>query len=731
MVSNTSTIDLEAAFRSFNIIEAANNIIELYLEDTSNFKKKFLHLNFIKEPISPKFSEADMDFMEKVITEVILKTEEDPLFIELNNDIREIFFSYYSIYRNLFSNNENLNRLKISSLSLKEQLYCILSFISNKLVELNKHQIETTKNLYTGSEINISKFKTGNLGDLEVSYTEIFDTYMESCNTLIPYLYFIKQDSIEDGSKTNINLINKDKDQSEIKKLIILAQQRWMLTILWARFKYSNYNFKYIDNFEDNKIFLIEPSSSVYELEKNIFIGGQRLAYHQHVNMSKSIDNKVKEKLTHSMNYVDRKLSKHSLKEFLNISKEEYKECIIFAQMDINSQEKLVDPYYTSIDYKKKSYDEIIKCIEFILTVAFFMDRHSKNNLEIINLDLLVKSFSYLYSLDIIKARNILNLFISKPKEKTDLFSKPLIYCGNSEVLIFSEFVNQINIPRIFDVLIKNMRINNFKKGITYENELREVLTNANFINVNTANIKFEASDGKDVEYDFLGYFNEYLIIMEFKNCFTPYSNKEYDSALDTMKFGIEQVNRRQKILHSDWHIIKKLANIELPTEPPKEEKIIKILCTNIYHFTSLKINDVFITDSSALIKFFYYPMNSIGISGNDLTSEYVDAAIWSTIPPSVEDFRHYLQNPSAMKEYRKCVDALLKPIISFKEGDPIIYYHDFSLIEDPYRSIVMTEENKKFLAKKMFDSKRIGRNDKCFCRSNKKFKYCCLKLLK
>lgn len=53
---------------------------------------------------------------------------------------------------------------------------------------------------------------------------------------------------------------------------------------------------------------------------------------------------------------------------------------------------------------------------------------------------------------------------------------------------------------------------------------------------------------------------------------------------------GVDQVNRRVKIVQKDWKKIKELASIKLPNEPYDEEHIIKVVCTDIYDFTSMMV---------------------------------------------------------------------------------------------------------------------------------------------
>ncbi|KUO95787.1 hypothetical protein ATW55_14935 [Ferroacidibacillus organovorans] len=103
--------------------------------------------------------------------------------------------------------------------------------------------------------------------------------------------------------------------------------------------------------------------------------------------------------------------------------------------------------------------------------------------------------------------------------------------------------------------------------------------------------------------------------------------------------YGVEQVNRRTKIVQRDWDKIKKCSDIDLPDSPPAEQNILKIVCLNIFGFTAFERNGVLITDYSALLRFFSGPMVNRIIGNRNSVQIEPGLRLWSGGKPSVADF--------------------------------------------------------------------------------------------
>ena len=100
--------------------------------------------------------------------------------------------------------------------------------------------------------------------------------------------------------------------------------------------------------------------------------------------------------------------------------------------------------------------------------------------------------------------------------------------------------------------------------------KLVEKLQEADNLAVNTNIIKFMAYDGRNVEFDFLATLDDFLIIIEMKSLLRPYDDDELYRRYKRVMEGVDQVNRRVKIVQKDWKKIKELASIKLPSRMTK-----------------------------------------------------------------------------------------------------------------------------------------------------------------
>ncbi len=65
-------------------------------------------------------------------------------------------------------------------------------------------------------------------------------------------------------------------------------------------------------------------------------------------------------------------------------------------------------------------------------------------------------------------------------------------------------------------------------------------------IKVNTSKIDFFASDEKDIEFDFIGTFDNHLLLWEFKAMTIPYGDKKHLECKKTIMEGIGQVGKKE-----------------------------------------------------------------------------------------------------------------------------------------------------------------------------------------
>lgn len=253
------------------------------------------------------------------------------------------------------------------------------------------------------------------------------------------------------------------------------------------------------------------------------------------------------------------------------------------------------------------------------------------------------------------------------------------------------------------------------KVGAKFEQYIIDQLKKNKYIHVNTNKVEFSAYDGNNVEFDFIGVFDDYLVLIECKSLLTPYDDKELSDRRKSIYEGVEQVLRRAEIVRHDWNKIVQLVNIEMPSEPYPEEKIIKIVCTDIYDFTTLIIDGVRITDFSILLKYFNNPLIRKYRMNNEESLVESQKNLWKNGTPNPQELMDYLDRPDAVSIFSDCIHEHQKPIIYYK-GENCVIFKDMFLDQDPF------EEGTKHRKKR----NKIYPNEKCPCGSGKKYKKCC-----
>ena len=235
----------------------------------------------------------------------------------------------------------------------------------------------------------------------------------------------------------------------------------------------------------------------------------------------------------------------------------------------------------------------------------------------------MLNEFVLLYGYERNLAKKLLDNFVYHEhlkKEEGDIFSRPLLKVNKSQVLLCESLIEQINIERNVEQWLKKYDVDLTPVGYQFEDKLRKKLGSINGIEVNTNKFTFNAYDGKDVEFDFIGTFDDYLLLFEFKSVLIPYDESEVLKREGVIKEGVEQIKRRCEIVKYDWDKIRENVNISLPEKTYPEDRIIKLVCTNVYDFTTLVIDGIMITDESTLLKYFTDPFVAIYSKENRMT---------------------------------------------------------------------------------------------------------------
>ena len=209
--------------------------------------------------------------------------------------------------------------------------------------------------------------------------------------------------------------------------------------------------------------------------------------------------------------------------------------------------------------------------------------------------------------------------------------------------------------------------------------------------NLNVNKVKYDAFDGKEIEYDVISVLGNYLILTELKAVMTSYDFNELEKRRERIKDAIKQLKRRKESVKHDWEKFKNLVSIELPEQPFDEDHIILVACTDTYDYTPLKYDDVFITDDSSYLKFFTNPYVEL-IEGKPGSASIRNVKrIWKNGYPEAKEFMDYLMNPVTIQPFSDAVKKKYIPIPFMDKKDCAIFFEEYLLLEDPIMESVLT----------------------------------------
>ncbi|MGH0593346.1 hypothetical protein ACQVPY_13745 [Bacillus pretiosus] len=680
-----------------NSDEFAAAIVNLYKYDPRNFFINFINQDFVIDVISPKMKESHLKFLEDSIHKSINNNFEK----EFKTESFQIYLGYFSLFYNLYSNSNRLIKCKFLERTLVEQIQMLLSFLQDQNNIYQRENNAKSKSVHTSFENYISQIDYNKFGEehqIKISSAESFDALVEIINVLIPYLYYFKKKELEQDFEESSKV--SPYNDGPFEEILYISQQRWLLTDLWGKFKYSGWKIQPSRTTESNEnIFVYAPRSE--EFAKADFFGISRLNYQLNSLMSKgSVEDQ--EKLSNAFKKVQEFLiTNFDIEKILNINIDTYNSIKFISEKVIEVESKFIDKYYYKIQHKGIDLDKLFDFVEYMITISIIMENridYETSGIDgdfgfltpIVRIDDLAISFSNIYNYKVEESKQIIEVFIFGLPENQgkDLFSKPLVYCGNNKIIICPYLFTHLNIIKAIQEWIKQTEVEIAKKGFGFEEEVIQSLDLNPYIKLNTNKIKFLASDDKDIEYDLIAEFDSNILLIEFKNMFYPYTDKEYSRSLNIVQEGVDQLNRRETIYNSDFITINKLCSFNLNPDA----KIMKILCTNVYHFTPTSIDNVHITDYSTLIKFFNNPLTNM--TAFSKKEERVEKSIynydnaWKESIPKLSDLELFLNNPSSIKIYKDKIKVQYKPIYRTEESDANLLYHDIYFTEDPYNLV-------------------------------------------
>lgn len=700
-------------------IKCSKLVLAIYDKHKSSFRKAVLLSECLPDPLGFKYNQEIHGFTISIIKRAfkLAISEEYPK--EFLSELRQLYLALMFFNHNNLRNTEKLNKCEFMKFSLSEQIRMICIFLQdqNRLEQDIKEKDIKKQGFFTGMESAVSNKSTNSNPNMLVSFEDNFEGILEAFDILIRYLYFKKS---KDYKK---KAIPEHEDITHIKipslELITnLSIQRNLLIKTWEKFKYSQWNVVLRkDDVQDTYIFMPK-----YEDEyREHIIASNRRQYSLMINLFKTQSIESVLESGEIISKISGEINKDEIKTLFSINREDYFCALESQQSIINAYKSNMHPYYLELTIDGLRVEDIFRVFELLHVLAecykqaIYKNFNHEDNAwykylcPVIPIEYFIESLINYYGFTKEYSLKLINCFTFNPRIKgeSDIFSRPLILVNLEHIVFCPVLMQQMNLERIIEMLISNFEVAIAQIGTDFEDRIKLILSHSNGIKVNTNKIDFFASDGRNIEFDFIGTFDNHLLLWEFKAMTVPYSDIRHLECKKTIMECVDQIERRSRIIKTDWKKIKELANIELPEEPFSDDKIIKLVGTNIFDFTTLIYGeDIRIVDESTLLKFFVNPEVKV-MSIND-KKVLGSKRLWKKSVPTLNEFKQYLENPITTSLYKGCIEAFPKAFDVFEDDYPFAII-DQILTKNPYGQEIesFVKFNKEALTNKKIKRKK------------------------
>lgn len=738
---------LKMSLEGRDMQKTSDYLLKLFEQDENNFKKSIMLGGILTEPSSFNLNKDiyKFDNLKESFNLLLEQVEKRETKININfiKQLAIIIKGYDVLVNHNISNENHCNKCEFINFNKAKQLqmWCIFIEDQMRLTSTNIDKTIKGNGVYTGIESIIPMSIEGNERS-KLSANDTIESYMELADEIFRFVFYIHRKDIKEY--VDISCVDSYPYMvPSFEQIIYLTNHRVMLKKAWERFKYRGWNLR-IDRSGTDRFYCFEPQEKDKFKKEGASI--QRIGYNA---LQKSLETAYLWKIfDYKLKFVLQKTSRVALKDVFNIDKEYLSVLMEFYSSIIKAQMVFTLKFYGDDLWKIEIQDNInlkvvFDTMNYLYSIASLYIEKAYESTDfntrsdyyrlapIIDKLKLATQLSKVLDISEEIALKCINIFTFKPLlEKKqialDIFSQPLVYVSEEQVIFTPSFIMQMNTERIIDKLLGAIDYNLSDKGYRMEKVVNELIAKNEYINVNENKIKFKAFDEKDVEFDCIAVFEGKLVIMEMKCRTAPYDEKEKNDKEAVLHDAVEQVKRRVKAVQNDWEEIKKRSSIKLMESPPKESDIIKIACFNFFNFTGQVIDGVYITDYSAITKYFNSHIDYANISSGNSIKKIPVKNIWEGKKPTVENLLNFLEMPSMMKDFYDNTKLMYKPIIRIEEENESLAVLDHYLEKNPYEEYfeLAINENKKHkntAFQKNRDKKRNKKSKKIIKRKKNK----------
>lgn len=741
-----------------------------------NLKHILFKTNCIRNPIGMKYTIEDYEKTKQILGDVLNlanainnpKIDTQDIFQEgltidnrIIKDILDVAVYSECFYKMNSVNSARMDECEAGKIPFVEQLISLLLFHQDqtRLVR-EKYQDFLNPDCLTGMELSIANRPVEYYDNLKSSVSDTFESILESMNEIVHYLYYRFGETLETQiihTDIQFELIHPY-ENVEFERYLYIASQRYLICRIEEGIRYGYYELGYMDKTEEGiqeYIFSLENDEKYKARSMGVFRREYQVRNHTLFDYRNQIDLPIAyERLSILADeLIGVQAEKYVIFDFSKFHPDKvlFQEAEKVSKIKERIVELLTKDYYLDCSVKGVSVRDLLVVYNYLDTLSEvlyfasikYIDDQKQDTIikeiSLVDISYLSKELSRIHEFEIEYAEKLIDRFIfhEKKNKDDDIFSQPLLKISKNQVVLSQALLDQVNLDRFIERQFirfnKNVAevghvfeqkfINTLKKGYSKSIIDFEYKDIPNF-SLNTNKVKYDAFDGKEIEYDVIFTLGDYLILTELKAVMTSYDLNELEKRKENVKEAIEQLNRRKESVRYDWDQFKQLVSIKLPDKPYDENHIILIACTDTYDYTPLKNNNVFITDDSSYLKYFTNPYVEVIETHPESATIQNVKSIWKNGYPEAKEFMEYLMNPVTILPFADTIKKKYIPVPVMDEKDCAIFCEEFLLSEDPIMASVLAakKEEKKAVSNHL---KKIYPNDPCPCGSGKKFKRC------
>lgn len=605
----------------------------------------------------------------------------------------------------------------------------------------------------TGAELEIAKNTHTYAGEYKVSVNDNLESTLESIDEMLRYfMYMHKKDFPERISEQDIEYSEiRPYFNGDFEKMMCIGHQRYGLKRTEEGVRYGYLMPNYCGK---NELGIKEFFFSICDTQyRNHILGVRRRIIQTRQNVLKIYNAKdMLEKSDVAISKLANELksiqdSKSKMIDFSTFHPDEklFKQGTQIAEINIINAKVFIKEYYFKLTAGGLTISELFLGYSYLLTLSEILfkvaidiiDEEDQSTfikeIAIVDIAYLCEELSRIYHVDKDKSYTIIDRFIFHEKDNRydDIFSQPLIKLSENQVLLCESLLDQIYLERIVERQFIRYKVDTSYMGKFFEDKVKSKLAEGYSpgllkkrktipgFQLNTNKIEYMAFDGRQIEFDVVAKLKDFLLLIELKSIMKSYDLDELSAHGKNVDKAVEQLERRAESVQKDWDKFKQAVSFDVPESPYDKEHIILIACSDAYDYTPCKVDDVYITDDSTLLKY--------------LTNPYVDylkvgktnnigqiKSLWAVGEPNPKELKKYLMNPVTTSYISKVLSKELMPLEVFDEDDYLLVCEDYRMISDPIVNELNTLKHGGKSAKKIYP------NEKCPCGSGKKYKMCC-----